>query len=154
MLKSTILVFLFGLTFIHLKAQNEGFIQNKGQFPDQVIAAVSLENGFLFVEKDGLVFSLFDQRKTEEEHLSKKVAGGLPRFALKQQFLGTEPNATIEFESPLPHYFNYFTPKAVPHVSIYKKLWIKNFYPGIDWEIFIENKQIKHNFYVSHPKKA
>jgi hypothetical protein len=57
MLKSTILVFLFGLTFIHLNAQNEGFIQNKGQFPNQVIAAVSLENGFLYVEKDGLVFS-------------------------------------------------------------------------------------------------
>lgn len=154
MLKSILLIFLFGLTFVHLKAQNEGFIQNKGQFPNQVIAAVSLENGFLFVEKDGLVFSLFDQRKTEEEHLSKKVVGGLPRFALKQQFIGTSPQPSIEFESPLPHYFNYFTPKAVPRVSIFKKLWIKNFYPGIDWEIFIENKQVKHNFYVSHPKKA
>jgi len=154
MVKSFLLLFLFVLTFIDLKAQSEGFIQNKGQFPKQVIAAVSLENGFLFIEKDGLVFSLFDQRKTEEEHLFKKVVGGLPRFALKQQFIGASSQSSVEFESPLPHYFNYFTPKAIPNVPVFKKLWIKNFYPGIDWEIFIENKKVKHNFYVNHPKKA
>ncbi len=154
MLKFAILIFLFGLTFIQLKAQNEGFIQNKGQFPEQVIAAVSLQNGFLFIEKDGLVFSLFDQGKIEEEHLSKKVVGGLPRFALKQQFIGSNPQSKVEFESALPHYFNYYTPKSIPRVSIFKKVWIRNFYPGIDWELFIENKQVKHNFYVQHPKQS
>ena len=90
--------FLFLFIFVALlkvNAQNDGFIENKGQFPSQVIAAVSLSNGYLFVEKDGLVFSLFDQNKSEEEHYSKKVQGGLPRFAFKQCFEKINPSAIV-----------------------------------------------------------
>ena len=46
----------------------EGFIENKGQFPNNVIAKKNISSGALFVEKGKLTFSFYDQLQLKNFH--------------------------------------------------------------------------------------
>ena len=136
--------------------QERGIIRNQGQFPSQVIGAIDLTNGTLFIEKDGLVYSLVDEKKLEKEHFNKRIYGTFLRQGVHQQFLNSNTNAEVIFEDILPYSYHFHTPKTVPQVSLFKSLTIKNIYPEIDWKIYLVNGLIKYDFIVkpnANPKQ-
>ena len=47
---------------------HEGFIENKGQFPNNVLAKKNISSGALFVEKGKLTFSFYDQLQLKNFH--------------------------------------------------------------------------------------
>ena len=56
-------IFIFSTANSH-----EGFIENKGQLPKNVIAKKNIVGGGLFVEKGKLTFSFYDQRQLKNFH--------------------------------------------------------------------------------------
>ena len=79
--KRNILNLCIGLLFFvsSIKAQNI-FIENKGQFPNQVNAKVNLPSGSLFIEQGVLVYAFYSASQLASVHdlTTKKQADRRP----------------------------------------------------------------------------
>ena len=67
--------FIFLVTFLSWSSfsfsQNDGYykyIENKGQWPEQVLYKCDLESGNLFLEKDGFTYDFWDNSEVSNLH--------------------------------------------------------------------------------------
>ena len=94
----------FSLIYFVLISQQSGFIfiENKGQWNNEVKFKTDLKNGHLYNCKDGLVFDFFDEKKLEElyeKHYIKPTNSNnnkLKKHAYKVSFNGANFNSTIK----------------------------------------------------------
>jgi len=156
-----------------LKGTNElGFQENKGQMfneqgevADYVLFKVKTPELNIWVTNTGLTYQFYkiereeseenpdDNFDLEEENRStikwNRVDMILKGASIKKENVSTEGDIT---KSELNYYLGR-SPNGIFDVKTYKKIIIKEIYPGIDWALYItENgKSIKHDFIV-HPE--
>ncbi len=141
------------------------FIQNKGQWNNNVKYRSDFSGGSFFLEQKGftaLVYMPGDLEKVSEQihgHGTKENGTAnnnqpivLHSFAYKVSFFGGNPNATIVPEKGLNTYNNYFLGKDpanwVSDCKLYQAVVYKDIYPNIDVRYYNNGDKMKYDFIV------
>ena len=150
----------FSLTYLVLISQQSGFIfiENKGQWNNEVKFKTDLKNGHLYTCADGLVFDFFDEGKLEElyeKHYIKPTNSRnnkLKKHAYKVSFNGANFNSTIKGDQPTINHFNFFKgdkTKWKSNVKGFHELTFQEIYSNIDLKIYTKYFNLKYDIIVN-----
>lgn len=137
------------------------FIENKGQWPSQVLFRVDLESGWMYIEKNAITFDLRDGKAMDEihdRHTSKEVTDWLPvrikGHSYRVEFEGASENPLVKMFGELPGKYNWFIGKDPSKwgsgCGAWKGIRLESIYPGIDLHVYSKDFQLKYDFVV-HP---
>jgi hypothetical protein len=145
-----------------------GFSLNRGQINKEALL-YSKGPGFnIYISERGLSFTIFsferDDKNKENSQISKiddkLIKGNIKKGNIKVWRIdydligGNIKKENIVFEDEIENYYeNYYTqyaPDGILFVRLYKKVRIKEVYPGIDWILrYDENGNFHHEFEAS-----
>jgi gliding motility-associated-like protein len=138
------------------------FIQNKGQWQQDVLFRAELPGGFLFLKKQSMVYVLYDAREVSAQHASKPLQEESSRVVpqvikahgVEVQFAGSSPEVKLSQSSPDGSSYNYFigndSNRWGSQAGGFGEVLYKDLYPGIDFRIYAYKFTIKYEFIV-HP---
>jgi hypothetical protein len=135
-----------------------GFALNKGQINKEALL-YSKGPGFnVYITQKGLSFTIFSFEK-ENSKISKidnkPIKENIKVWRIDYDLIGGNiKKENILFENEISNYYeNYYTqyaPDGILFVRLYKKVIIKEVYPGIDWILrYDENGNFHHEFEAS-----
>ncbi len=131
--------------------------ENLGQWENNVLFKAQLDGGALFLEKTGLAFAFYDKKKYRSIHhgaaLKNKYKDLDIKFhAYKIKFDNCNPNAFVEKAQEGSDYENFFLgsdkSKWKSNVRNYHQVFLRDLYPGIDYEMLTAVSGLKYNFHV------
>jgi len=129
------------------------FLQNKGQWPDQVLFGYSHGNVSYFIEKDGITIDLMhpfdvpDLHSTQDFELNKPIR----KHALKLEWTNSSWKGELEIGKQLPGYTNWMIGQIENHVSqmlSFEEFVLKDVWDGIDIRFYINNESIKYDYII------
>jgi hypothetical protein len=127
-----------------------GFAGNRGQLSEKVLLYSKNSNFNIYITKEGLSFVIYANEKTESQKEPKILYSRIDYELIG----GNIKKENIVFENEIPNYYeNYYTqyaPDGILFVKLYRKVIIKEVYPGIDWILrYDENGNFHHEFEAS-----
>ncbi|MBU0763439.1 MAG: PKD domain-containing protein, partial [Bacteroidetes bacterium] len=138
--------------------RNLEFIENKGQWPDNVLYRCHIPAGDLFLEKNSFTYNFADESDIGHSHAHHDFHGsdhdGIIHFhAYKVRFTGSLPSVSIRAENPATDYHNYFRgndpSKWASHVKKFRDITYTGLYTGIDLHLYTDpQKGLKYDFLV------
>nr|MDQ3100775.1 hypothetical protein [Bacteroidota bacterium] len=88
------------------------FVENKGQWPEQVTHRAEIAGGTIWCERGALVIDLYDAEKVNSMHANvlsdAATAGPLQHHAVRLKFLNSTPDVRSQASEQLTCYYNYF----------------------------------------------
>jgi len=146
-------------------SQGGFFIENKGQFPDNVLFNAKLNCGEFFIEKDGSfnikvlspnqLEAILGHKHQEEIHKHCHPKREIPKNFIKGHTFKVKfikANFSKDFSSKLAGNFkiNHFHGQCydqwVSNLNPYSEIILKNVYPKIDLKVYIKNNSVKYEF--------
>ncbi len=142
------------------------FVENKGQLADEqgqaltdCLFKVSLPGMDVYIRANGVSYVLIsgnqedNEREAAEKEEEKEEEKELQLNRMDMELKGAAVHASqIITEESSEYSFNYFAPhcpNGIYGVKSYKKITIKNVYPGIDWVWYTDaNQGLKYDFMV------
>ena len=141
--------FAFGETPAYL------FIQNKGQWPQEVLYRTQIPNGYLWVTQKGLKYQLFDA-KNGSEHANNK-ASHVRKTALTEQTLfaafknQAKSSVILTTEKSIQN-FNFFYGNDPSfwqsNVPSFDQILLNNVFDGIDFRMYAVDQTLKYEYIV------
>jgi hypothetical protein len=127
-----------------------GFAGNRGQLSEKVLLYSKNSNFNIYITGEGLSFVIYANEKTESQKEPKILYSRIDYELIG----GNIKKENITFENEISNYYENFynenTPDGILFVRLYKKVRIKEVYPGIDWILrYDENGNFHHEFEVS-----
>ncbi len=154
----TLLILTITLSGKHLFAQYE-FIENKGQWHENVNFKMELNDGALFIEDNGITFNITDIKMGHHSHAHDEyewhddnaVGRG---HAYKVAFKNSKKPQKISSSDATTDYCNYFIgsdeSKWASHVRKFRKVEYTGIYNDIDIRYSSDGRGMKYDFIV-HP---
>ncbi len=134
---------------------HHSFIENKGQWKEDVLFKSKFDGGNLWVEQHKMMFHLQDFSVLHEAHVSKKSmpeTRQIPQTVVHLNFIGSNKVEEIEKRLPTKSYYNYFLgnnkDKWASNVRGFGEAILKELYDGIDLKIIEQQEQLKYEFHV------
>ncbi|HBH06158.1 MAG TPA: hypothetical protein DDX92_06120 [Flavobacteriales bacterium] len=134
------------------------FVQNQGQFENQVLFRVDIPQGALFIEKDALTYHFYDHRLASHNHSHDPdlfQEEPLKFHSYQASFEGSSPDVQVIGESKFKHHLNYYLgsdpTQWASNVEVFKGVLYKNLYPGIDFRISQNPAGGLKTEYIVHP---
>ncbi len=131
------------------------FTENLGQWDSKIRYRARLDGGALYLENDGLTFDFYDKKKLRKMHaggITKAEDMFLKAHAFKVEFVDCNKNSVKEASDKGEDYENFYIgndhSKWKTNVRNYHKVWYRNLYEGIDYEVITAISGIKYNFYL------
>ncbi len=156
---STLLILAFSL-----QAQNYNnieFIENKGQWDNQVKFKGDVSAGSFFIRPGGftvlqhnrddlaLVHAMLHGHNADGSAVTGKEKIVLRSHAYNVDFLGAAPNLEIIPDKPVSTYNNYFIgndpSRWAGNCRIYQAITFKNVYPNVDVRYYTDNGTLKYD---------
>lgn len=145
---------LFGqkVTPTPLRERQPVFIENRGQWPPEVLYMCRLSGHTAWITRKGL---LIDFQRIEP--LSRISDTSMPSSLCKghriyMRLIGASPHPQVEPKTQKPHYYNFFIgnnpDRWVSFVRAYEEVWLREVYPGIHLRYYTEGKQLRYDFVV------
>ena len=135
-----------------------GFSLNKGQINKEALL-YSKGPGFnVYITQKGLSFTIFSFEKENSkisETDNKPIKENIKVWRIDYDLIGGNiKKENIVFENEISNYYenyyNQYAPDGILFVKLYRKVRIKEVYPGIDWILrYDENGNFHHEFEVS-----
>jgi gliding motility-associated-like protein len=136
-----------------------GFVENRGQWLDDVLFRSEVQGGSVFFSDRKLTYSFYNTAQIESAHderlhsatqmVADNKSGKLNCFAYSVEFVESE-NANVTGGLPYNYKFNYFLGNDSTHwasdVKVYANVNYNSLYAGIDAVFFKEQDQLKYNF--------
>ena len=144
------------MSFFTLMAQHNAMhlVENRGQWPDAVVAAADVQGGKVFLEKGSLTYHLYDliglHAAQDEATHARRVRGQVYRMS----FTGSTPENTRSLLSEKEKaYSNYFLgndpSRWAGNCGHYKQATIQNLYPGIELIMHTGGSFLKYDLIVA-----
>lgn len=156
-------MFLF-LPILDFGQNNHGgyqFIENRGQWPKQVTHKTDLRSGYLYLQKDGLVFDLYDARTVNDyvvahhNNSSRQGFDSLQWHSFKVSFENANSPDEIKIlsKNQTPHFYNYYIGKDEANWGErafgYYEVAYENVYNNIDFKMYSRLFDLKYDFIVA-----
>lgn len=152
-IRTHIVCLLLTLTPIFILAQAE-FVQNLGQWPEQVCFGSRVPGGEVYLENNAFTYVLVDPIVQEFLHpadISTPIPEAFKMHAYKVSFLGSQiPD--VEGEKELGPYYNYYLgddeSKWASGAKSFGKALYRNLYAQIDLRVYSKTASLKYDFIV------
>ena len=140
-----------------LSARHWEFVQNLGQWNENVRYAARTNSGTLFFEDNALTVTQLHPQQLQDFHEAKhsgKLISNtiLDAAAYRVTFLDANPVAEISGLEPYNHYYNYFCgrdPKRwASHIPAFNALQYKQLYNHINLLFLEEGNYFKYEFHI------
>lgn len=146
-----------------LKAQEKSnslcFIENKGQWPNNVLYTTQLQGMNAWITRDGVVYDFYSiNSNSDTENENNKPLKDRNKIYIRTGHVvsanNTNPNTTISAEpiNKQTGYYNYIKGNDqknwVSDVGLYKEVVIKNIYTGIDQRWYFSNGNLRYDYIV------
>lgn len=139
------------------------FIENKGQIKDQYqtprndihFKLIAESKGLsIFIGSNKIVYQ-FSKMNQAKQATNAGSDGNVDWSRFEVELIGANPNAILVKEEP-QNYYEQYNIEGLKNVkaNTFSKIIYKNIYPNIDWVIFIEGNQLKHEFHLGKGAKA
>jgi gliding motility-associated-like protein len=143
-------------------AQNIEFIENKGQWDNQIKFRSEVPAGSFYIRSGGFTVLQHNEQdllKLQEivkghnfNSVTSKTPFTLRSHAYKVDFAGASSNLEMIPDKPLDYYNNYFIgddpSKWAGNCKIYQGITAKNVYPGIDVRYYTDKGSMKYDIIV------
>lgn len=150
-----------GMKNIPSSVQSFQFVENKGQWDENILFKTEIPSGYLYLTREGLVYTLYDQKKKtflEQQRHQNYIIDSSNQFlnfhTYKVNFVNKNELSQLVGKSPYPTIFNYYLDKNLSkwasNVKGYFEVEYQNIWKGIDMRIYQFNSTIKYEFIV-HP---
>lgn len=132
------------------------FQENKGQWPESVIAKTETEGGIIYFEKNQLHYQIVDFPDAHLHDLSdeEKVIKG---HNFNARFLGSNKRIGIEKEGASSFHHNYLLgndpSKWGKRAKSYQIMTYKDLYDGVNLRLYTKKGQIKYD-YIIQPNES
>lgn len=151
---SLLIVRMLGSTIPH--ADKQFFIENKGQWNSDVLFLCRMGGLDAWITKYGVNYTFYEIKREPfvfdydvKDETNEVISGQRVLF----QFLGANNYPTAEGTKKLPAYYNYLIgdnhEKYATQVGLYKEVFVKNIYEGIDLKYYFDNAQLRFDFIVN-----
>jgi len=165
------LIILSGISFFSyahfdsLHSKKVEFIENKGQWDQNIQFKAEIDGGAVFLEKDMLTFTFLDMKAVKElmyfKHKTKEEKENLPTpsniidcHSYKVRFIDANRNPEISGEQLIHDYNNYFIgndkSKWASEVRKYHVVSYKGIWKNIDVRFYEEDHLLKYDLII-HP---
>lgn len=130
------------------------FIQNNGQWNNNVLMKADVQGGALFLEENGFTWHFTNIAElTEHTHgITKNNNKILRGHAFKTTFLNANSNAQMQGEEKFENFYNYFVGKDRTKwqgkVPAFAKAKYINLYKQVDAIMYSEGKSLKYDLIV------
>ncbi|MEO0160495.1 MAG: hypothetical protein ABIL47_08495, partial [candidate division WOR-3 bacterium] len=137
----------------------KGFTPNKGQIAKDVIFYSRNGNMGIFITENGMSYVIYDVEKKETSkdkdllpHIEEKPENSILHYArIDYELIGGKiKKENIIYQDELPGYENFYLahcPDGILFVKSYRKVIIKDIYPGINWIFrYDDNGNFHHEF--------
>ena len=143
----------------HNHSVHYAFIENKGQWKNDVLFKHRMDGGNVWVEQNRILFQFLDYSNYMEAHASTKEVNADPFLfhekTVELKFLGSREVKNIYTQHKTSHYFNFFKGKDkskwVSGAYGYGAFSLEDIYKGIDLTFMEQEHKIKYEF-VIHPR--
>ncbi|NVK63682.1 MAG: gliding motility-associated C-terminal domain-containing protein [Flavobacteriales bacterium] len=132
------------------------FIENKGQWDEDVLFKTQFLGGNLWIEQGKMMFHLQDFSRLQAYHANPKDGEDVstfPQTVLHLNFLGSNKVTSIQKEHETDVYYNYFLgndeSKWTSDVRGYGEATLEDFYNGIDLKLIEQEQELKYEFHVA-----
>ncbi len=131
------------------------FIENKGQWGENVLFKSKFQGGNLWVEQGKMMFHLQDFSRLQRFHANPKDGEDVSTFSqtlLHLNFPGANRVSSIKKSEETSVYYNYFIgndeEKWASDVHGYGEAILEDFYNGIDLKLIEQEENLKYEFHV------
>lgn len=151
----------------HSHSIHHSFIENKGQWGENVLFKSKFDGGNLWVEQNKFMFHLQDYSAMREAHAHPKesaltssvsAATECKQTLVHLNFLGSNKVTNITKTNPTKTYYNYFLGKNaenwVGDVHGYSEAILPELYTGIDLKLIEQKEELKYEFHVKSQANA
>ncbi|MFY0672461.1 MAG: PKD domain-containing protein [Bacteroidia bacterium] len=149
--RSLVALVLFAFISFDLSAQIN-FIENKGQWPQQVIAKSQMGGSAIWIENQGLTYQFWDYEKIAKFHQRTAKDSIVNFHTVKLNFKGANPRPYIQKNQAQETLHNYYLgsdkTKWASGALAYHQITLVNIYPNIDLQIDADEKGFKYSFIV------
>lgn len=143
----------FTQEIVHHYSPNHGLIENKGQWPEQVLFQTKFEGGKLWIEKHRMAFHFLDYEHHADgikmQNIDDKKSMG---YVLAMELVNPLTNTNVSTDKKSDHYFNFFIgndkSKWVSQAFSYSEATAHTVYPGIDLKYITQKDRLKYEFIV------
>lgn len=151
---SIILLFIGNIIYANklpIEQSKSAFEINKGQFHPAIIARTDVENGYLFLTKNGFDILQKDNLKILEISHGHEKDSSIRNHHVKVKFLQSNQNSTIHVGEYLNRTSNYIkgNPEEwITEVNHTNTLLINDLYPNIDIKYFRNDEKLKYEYLI------
>lgn len=139
----------------HHHSMPHSFIENKGQWGENVLFKSTFQGGNLWIEQGKMMFHLQDFSRLQAFHANPKDGEDVSTYRqtlLHLNFPGANKVTSIKKEHKSNIYYNYFLgnveSKWASEVYGYGEATLENFYDGIDLKLIEQEEQLKYEFHL------
>jgi gliding motility-associated-like protein len=129
-------------------------IENKGQWPTEVLFKANIPGGDVFITATGFVYHFIDEAALHALSHDGKANTTVKGHTYQMTFANSSPNANVLKQTPSSEDYNYFIgadPQSwASGCKAYQSVVLQQIYEGIDAELIAMSDYLKLNFIV-HP---
>ncbi|MCS7076778.1 MAG: SBBP repeat-containing protein [Bacteroidia bacterium] len=137
------------------------FIENKGQWHSDVLYLCRMRGLDAWITKYGVNYTFYKIERSKNDDFSRMLKNEFEQDYQNDIMYGhrvlfelenCNHNPWYEGKMQLEGYHNYFIgnepTKYASYVGLYKEVWIKNVYNGIDIRYYFDNGRLRYDFWV------
>jgi gliding motility-associated-like protein len=155
-----ILFVVLGYCWANAQSNTLRIIENKGQWPQEVLFKANLESGSFYLENNRFTFNFLDSEylfRKHQQHAGIPIEKPLEDFirghAYRVNFIGSHV-PVLNSEGPSKDYFNYFIgnepDKWASKARAFERVELKGLYPNIDLQVYSKGSSLKYDL-ILHP---
>ncbi|TAL70507.1 MAG: T9SS type A sorting domain-containing protein [Bacteroidetes bacterium] len=160
------LSFVFPQPYYNNKTENNYFIENKGQWNQEIKYLAKLNGLNYWITTNGVVYDFYNIEKSnvisKENKLLDSKSESLSDDILQETFTGQVVqmvfegqlcNAIYEPCNKQDTYYNFFCSndksKWISYIPVYREVVVKNIYRGIDNRYYFDNGRIRYDIIIN-----